>query len=167
MPVKGNLFDLAKPRVKRQALDVLDQIRAAGLPEPDAEVYFAKAIFGRDWRFDYAWRQYKLALEIEGAMFGRVINVGDGAFEYRTIRGEKRHLPIAPHSIVRLGGRHNSGAGMNADLIKRCYAAILGWSVLHVSTAMVRDREVVPLLVLAFQQRGVQVTAPPRMEVGF
>jgi hypothetical protein len=167
MSPRDALFDLAKPRVKRSAIDLLDQIRAAGLPDPEPEVQFAKAILGRNWAFDWSWRAYKLALEIEGSLFGRVINVGEGAFEYRTIRGERAHLPVAPHTIVRLGGRHNSGAGQNADALKYNYAAILGWHVIRCSTAMVRDNQVVPLLVLAFQQRGLKVVMPEKVEVPF
>jgi hypothetical protein len=165
MAVRGNLFDLSKPRVKRHAIEVLDQIRAAGLPDPEPELRFAAAL-GRNWALDWGWRSYRLGLEIEGSLFGRVINVQSG-FEYRTIRGQKVHVPIPPNTIMRLGGRHNSGAGQNADLLKYAYAAILGWSVIRVSTAMVRDNQVVPLLVLAFQQRGLKVEMPAHTEVPF
>lgn len=151
------LFDVTttRRRVKKPVIDLLDQLRAAGLPDPEPEVQFAKQAFGRNFAFDWAWRDLKLALEVEGALFGgRVINVGVGAFEYRTIRGEKTHVPVAPHSIVRLGGRHNTGAGQLGDLEKYAYAAILNWCVIRVSTTMVRDHQVVPLLEMAFRQRG-------------
>ena len=36
---------------------------AAGLPEPEAEVRFDKV---RKWRFDFAWKLQKVALEVEG-----------------------------------------------------------------------------------------------------
>ena len=42
--------------------------RAASLPAPERELRFAKAI-GRQWRFDYAWPDQKIALEIEGGGF--------------------------------------------------------------------------------------------------
>jgi hypothetical protein len=165
--VRDALFDLAKPRkVSRAAIDLLDQIRAAGLPDPEPEVQFAKVALGRNWAFDWAYRAYKLALEVEGNLFGRIVNVQRG-FEYRTVRGQKIHVPLAPNTILRLGGRHNSGAGQNTDLIKYAYAAILGWSVIRVSTAMVRDQQVIPLLVLALQQRGVKVAMPAHAEVPF
>lgn len=150
--------DLAKPRkVKREAIAVLDQIRAAGLPDPEPEVQFAKRAFGRNWAFDWAWRDHKIALEIEGALFGgRVVNVGSGAFEYRKVKGQKSRLPLKPGTIVRLGGRHNTGAGQLADLEKYNYAAILGWRVLRVSTTMVRDFQVVPFIELAFSQQRLE-----------
>lgn len=36
---------------------------APGLPEPTAEYQFAP---GRKWRFDFAWVDHKIAVEIEG-----------------------------------------------------------------------------------------------------
>jgi hypothetical protein len=155
---KDALFDLSKPRKRKpEEIAILDQLVEAGLPEPEQEFSFAKAI-GRNWRFDFAWPFYKIALEIEGALFGgRVINVGAGAFEYRTIRGVKQHVPVV--GIVRLGGRHNTGAGQVADMEKYNHAAILGWCVVKATTTMVRDFQVVPFVQLAFRHRGV-IVAP-------
>ena len=42
------------------------QCRALGLPEPEAEFYFAKP---RRWRFDAFWKHAGLALEIQGGLF--------------------------------------------------------------------------------------------------
>lgn len=42
---------------------MLDRIRQAGLPEPQAEFRFHPT---RRWRFDFAWPEHKLALEVEG-----------------------------------------------------------------------------------------------------
>jgi hypothetical protein len=165
MPIPRALFDLSSSRSQRSTLSLLEQMTHAGVPAPETEFLFATCI-GRRWAFDFAWPAYRLALEIEGAMFGRVINVRSG-FEYRRVRGQKVHVEIEPNTIFRLGGRHNSGAGLNADLEKRAHAAILGWSVISVSTAMVRDDQVVPLLVQAFQQRGLKVVVPQRQELGF
>lgn len=39
------------------------QCRAAGLPMPDREVVFAP---GRRWRFDLAWPDRRLAVEVDG-----------------------------------------------------------------------------------------------------
>ena len=38
-------------------------IRAAGLPTPEREMRFAD---GRKWRFDFAWPERMLAVEVEG-----------------------------------------------------------------------------------------------------
>ena len=40
--------------------------RSLGIPEPRAEVMFHST---RRWRFDYAWPEYRVALEIEGGVF--------------------------------------------------------------------------------------------------
>lgn len=40
-------------------------LEASNLPPFKREFLFAQEV-GRKWRFDYAWPQYKLALEIEG-----------------------------------------------------------------------------------------------------
>lgn len=44
---------------------LLTQIEWAGLPKPETEFAFAKAI-GRRWRFDLAWPDERLAVEVEG-----------------------------------------------------------------------------------------------------
>lgn len=40
--------------------------KAAGLPEPVPEYVFAAP---RKWRFDYAWPDQKVALEVQGGLF--------------------------------------------------------------------------------------------------
>lgn len=40
-------------------------LRADGLPEPTPEYPFAQSL-GRKWRFDFAWPEAKVALEVEG-----------------------------------------------------------------------------------------------------
>jgi hypothetical protein len=162
--VRASLFDLSKQTRWRDVPEIalVDQLLAAGMPEPEPEVVFA-AHLGRKWAFDWAWRAERIALEVEGAMFGgRVINVGDGAFEYRRKKGKKIHVPIAAGTIVRLGGRHNTGAGLVADLEKYNTAAILGWMVIRVTTTDVRDHKVSALVARAFEARQQQ---PRRNEV--
>jgi len=50
---------------KRRALEdrLAFQMKAWGLPEPEREYRFDPT---RRWRFDFAWPQYKLAVEVEG-----------------------------------------------------------------------------------------------------
>jgi very-short-patch-repair endonuclease len=44
------------------------QIKAVGLPEPVREHTFAKP---RRWRFDFAWPDILLAVEVEGGVWNR------------------------------------------------------------------------------------------------
>jgi very-short-patch-repair endonuclease len=76
------------------------QCRALGLPQPVAEFMFAKAI-GRKWRFDFAWPEKMVALEIDGGTF---------------IPG---------------GGRHSRGPALRQEMEKFAEAAIMGWRVIR------------------------------------
>jgi hypothetical protein len=76
----------------------LNLCRGQGVPEPEHEVAFHP---DRKWRFDMAWPEHRVALEVEG-----------GAF-------------------VKGGGRHNRGAGFIRDIAKYNAAALLGWVVLR------------------------------------
>ena len=76
--------------------------RAMGLPTPEAEYVFHPV---RQWRFDWAWPELKVALEQEGVTYTK----GD----------------------YRVGGRHASRRGFEADIEKYAEAFTLGWRVLR------------------------------------
>jgi hypothetical protein len=126
------LFALRRAAVRKPLIE--QQLIAAGLPDPVTEFMFAKEI-GRKWRFDYAWPDHKIALEIEGAVFGRLIITADG-------------------KKIRAGGRHSTGAGLQADAFKYNRAAILGWLVVRATTTMVRDGHAITELSDAFASRA-------------
>lgn len=44
----------------------LPYLRANNLPIPEPEFQFHPK---RKWKFDYAWEEYKIALEVEGGIF--------------------------------------------------------------------------------------------------
>lgn len=46
----------------------LNQIRAAGIPMPVRELVFCD---DREWRFDFAWPELLLAVEVNGAVYAR------------------------------------------------------------------------------------------------
>jgi hypothetical protein len=89
-------------------LRLLVLIRASGFDEPMTEYPFAKDL-GRRWRFDFAWPDRMLAVEVDG-----------GAW----IPG---------------GGRHTRGAGFAADHDKFNRATLLGWRVLRFTARHVDD----------------------------
>ena len=73
-----------KPRRSSRAhTTLLNQIKANGLPEPVSELRFDKCL-GRQHRFDIAWPEYRLAVEVHGGIFthGRHVS-GTGFTEDR------------------------------------------------------------------------------------
>lgn len=72
-------------------------ISAAGLPAPEKQYRFGEAI-GRGWRFDFAWPDRRVALEVDGDLWH---------------------------------GRHTSGDGRQADMVRDAYATAMGWKVLR------------------------------------
>ncbi len=71
---------------------------AAGYPEPEAEYQFHPT---RKWRFDYAWPEIKLALEIDGGLWRKG------------------------------GGAHSHPSNIERDMAKSNAAALLGWRILR------------------------------------
>ena len=65
----------------------------------------------RKWRFDFAWPEYKIALEIEGGVW---------------LTGKRK-------------SRHLTGKGFTQDIIKYNEAACLGWIVIRVTPDQVKD----------------------------
>ena len=72
------------------------QIKAAGLPQPCPEYL---AIPGRKFRFDFAWPEIKLLVEVQGGTFAK----------------------------SKTG--HSSGLGINRDCEKTVLAQLAGWRV--------------------------------------
>lgn len=101
-------------RSRGVALKPADKFRllclAAHIPDPlwgDDEVVFHSE---RKWRFDFAWPNQMVAVEIHGNEFGGKPCTACG------------HSP---------GGRHVRGTGFRADRVKMREAQLLGWTVLE------------------------------------
>lgn len=110
------------------------QFVAHALPAFEREHKFAAP--ARLWRFDYSWPALRIAFEVEGGTFGRAVTATDG----------KRY---------RVGGRHNSGAGLEADYEKYNAAAAAGWCVIRGSTKAIANGSAIAQLVDVFRARGV------------
>jgi len=80
-----------------------------GLPEPVMEHRFHEV---RKWKFDFAWPEHRVALEVEGGLF---------------IAG---------------GGRHNRGASMLLDMEKYNEATLMGWRILRYTPDQLRKSKV-------------------------
>lgn len=114
--VQGTLIDEPK-RKKSKKSEAEDefafQATAHRLPAFARNFRFAKAILHeetgkpRQWALDFAWPEYRVALEIEGLVF-------------RKIGGE-----------LVATGRHVHPDGFREDCIKYAHAQILGWSLLR------------------------------------
>jgi len=50
---------------------LLFQIRAVGLPEPEREYMFALEAMGRRWRFDFAYPEQMVGIEVQGGIWSR------------------------------------------------------------------------------------------------
>ena len=101
------------------------QCKAIGLPEPVKEFRFHPH---RLWRFDYAWPELRLALEVEGGVFAR-----KGA-----TKCDKCGLVPA--------GRHATGAGFLGDIEKYNAATRYGWRLVRVTPQMMRTGEALALV---------------------
>jgi len=108
-------------RAKLIAQKFADQVAARGLPEPERELLFASEL-GRRWRFDFAWPDHKVALEIEGLVVMRV-------------NGE-----------LQVKGRHASITGFKDDCEKYAWAAVLGWRVLRFEQSQVKSKFAIEML---------------------
>ena len=92
----------------------LFQVKALGLPEPEREHCFMKP--KRQFRFDFAWPDLKIAVEVEGGTFAK---------------GKSRHT---------------TGIGFHKDCIKYNYAVEDRWRVLRGDVKMVESGELVNAL---------------------
>lgn len=109
------------------------QCSFARLPAPVREHKFHPK---RKWRFDWAWVDRKLALEVQG-----------GAF-------------------LSTGGRHTRGAGYRRDAEKFSEAAILGWRILHVLPDDIAGGRALILADRALAALEAERFLPDRSDIG-
>lgn len=117
-------------------------LRAYGLPEGEAEFRFHPS---RRWRFDRAWRERLLAVEIEGGLQKRPCAPCKSTGVRRWVNG----VPQPCRSCDGQGrsvGRHTRGDGYEADLEKYNSATLLGWRVLRFSTRQVHQGHAIDVL---------------------
>lgn len=76
----AELWAREEAAAKRRELEdrLAFQIKALGLPEPQREFRFDKV---RLWRFDFAWVDFSLAVEVEGAVWAGGRHTRGAGFE--------------------------------------------------------------------------------------
>ena len=89
---------------------LLDQIRLATLPEPQLEYQFHA---NRQWRFDFSWKRYLVACEVEGGIW------------MKTKTGYSKG--------------HAHPERFEKDCEKYNEASLYGWTVIRVTPKMIRD----------------------------
>lgn len=106
------------------------QCRQFQLPQVERQLTFAKAAMGRMWRFDFAWRDYMVAVEIQGVVVRRI--------------GGK---------VYTMGG-HADVKGMRNDHAKHNAAILLGWSVLQFMQDDIKPKRAIETTMRLLAARG-------------
>jgi hypothetical protein len=114
---------------RRVSLSIEQQCSALKLPEPVREFHFHPS---RNWAFDFAWPELKVALEKEGVVYPK--EPGDH----------------------RLGGRHTSVRGFTGDIEKYAEAFALGWRVLRVMPKHIDSGQAMIWIESALKQGGMR-----------
>ena len=124
---------------------LVDQIVEAGLPEPEREIRFHPT---RRWRLDIGDSERKLAVEVEGQVWGRLVKCHKCGAQVR-----KRTKTGKWVTVREAGGRHTRPDGFANDIEKYNEALLLRWRVLRATPAMIRSGQ-----ALEWWKRGLEVS---------
>ena len=105
---------------------IMAMFNSHGLWEPMSEYVFAAP---RKFAFDYAWIAEKIALEVEGGVYGR---------------GKP-----CPACGRKRGGAHSSVQGILRDITKYNLAASMGWLVFRCTPAQLESGEAAAMIAKA------------------
>lgn len=112
--------------------------RARRLPPPRIELQFALEMLERRWRFDFAWPDFMVAVELEGLVMRQL---------YEAPRpGAKRVLVVY--------GRHATASGIEEDMVKYNSAVALGWYVLRFNQNPIKSGAAVDMTLRVLHARG-------------
>ena len=129
------------------------QCRQFQLPPFEQQHLFAKAAMQRNWRFDFAWREYKVAVEIEGLIptnLWRATLDGPSPVE----RGGVIINVVKCERLLVVLGRHATIGGIKGDMEKYNAAALLGWSVLRFEQKDVKPKHAIETTMRVLAERG-------------
>lgn len=134
----GVLADLeAKSKRERYLLELEEGIRRAGLPPVEREVKFHPS---RKWALDFAWPEWKVAIEYQGGIFA-------GAK-----KGEREEW--------KQSASHRSLNGILRDQWKGNEAQVLGWVVILANAQTVVTGQVLEWAERALVARGWKGARP-------
>ena len=105
------------------------QLSQANLPKPTRELQFHPE---RRWRFDFAFEEYQVAVELEGGTY----------LHGKVTQGKKQK------------SRHLTPTGFYADCQKYAEAGILGWLVIRADAKMIKNGEALTLTKRAIEARS-------------
>ena len=144
------------PRQKRTATIKLRQSPADrlirllgddGLTPFETEYPFAKSL-GRRWRFDLAWPDIRVAVEIEGGIFGKGGAEGNKPCD---LCGQTQR------------GAHGSTTGILRDIEKYNAGVMMGWRIYRVPTNAINHETVQQIRRLIGRARGTDPRRPNRI----
>lgn len=121
----------------------------------------------RRWRLDFAFPSKRLAIEIEGAVYGKVIrfqhdaaaSVMYGGRPGATVRYRK------DQKVTLAGGSHTRGEGFEKDILKYNTLTMLGWHLLRFTPSMVSDGHAVQTIIRALGVLPDVVTDQPAADL--
>lgn len=121
------------------------QIARYNLPPCIRELKFAKGQIlpdfpeGRLWRFDYAFPDYKLAVEIEGLVVRRILTAELDGTSPIVEDGRVTNVKSVEYTTVAMGG-HATITGIREDMEKYTNARYLGWDVLRFEQGCIANK---------------------------
>lgn len=138
--------------VEREKVSELSQkmwmeIVASGIKKPDVEHIFHPT---RKWRFDFAWIEEKVALEVHGGVFKRTSSKQSKETKWLS---ERFGIQVQGTKKEYQGGRHNQGKGFIQDREKMNEAQLLGWIVIEVTNEHIKNRKAIEWVQKALQER--------------
>jgi len=121
---------VGKQKEKSNAILFMALCKSFRIPSPQQEFKFMDK---RKFRFDFAWIDEKLAVEIEGGVW-----IQGRRFDFAWI-DEK--LAVEIEGGVWIQGRHTRGSGYVKDMEKYNLAAEAGWRVLRFTPQQIKKEE--------------------------
>ena len=94
----------------------------------------------RQWRLDFAWPEQKVAVEVEGKIYGR--RCGNVCADGKPCRN------------VIASGRHARGQGMAEDMVKYNELALYGWTLIRVHRDSIDDGTALGFIERALDGKG-------------